>query len=490
MKFVMQAASAANAPSSSSRGDSRRFVVVSSMFLLGVSNAVQWITYSPLVDEVKSFFNVTSGEVDLLSSIYMFTYVAAVFLSCKSYEIFGLRQCLLFVCATNFIGSVIKLIAVYLWRRAFLLFISQFFNAIAQVFLIATPPLVTAVWFPAPERTMSTTVMSIAAVAGVAIGLVLPTWFVGPSHQSQDDFANLFWAQFVLAGLPFALFIFFVPVSPKYPPSAAAEEKSDRSHPRSVNEDPKSAERTQLIHKHQGSRGGTIALFSTIVDSWHLLQDNRPFALLALAASLELGIVWAVATVLAQLLKPFGVSESQTGWIGFGNSVSGAVLAPFVAYYVDRHRNYKLPLQVAGIAIAIMITILTVSLHFVGSAALAVSAVTWIVCGIAQNMMAPIMFEFGVELTFPTIETTTSSILLWGGSALSLALIAAFGAVLGNNPSQTGSLYVFGLSSLAAFAGAFVLCILVPVHRREMFENSDAVRPRIEHLRDGVAQES
>ena len=469
-------------------GDPRRFLVALSVFLVGVSNAIQWITYSPIVDEVKTFFSVSSGEVDILSSIYMFTYTATVFLSCKSYETFGLRQCLVFVCATNLAGSLLKLLAVYLEHHpSFLLFISQFLNAVAQVFLIATPPLVTAVWFPVPERTMATTLMSVSLGAGVALGMVLPTWFVGPSHQTQRDFADLFWAQFGLAALPFALFVLFVPAGPNAAPSAAAQEKSlgvSAKDDMGKKKPQEEAERTSLVHRSDLPTHGALSIFSTVVDSWRLVRDNRSFMILALAASIEFGIAWAVATVLAQLLKPFGVSESQAGWIGFGNSVSGSIMAPFVAYFVDRHRNYKLPLQVASISFAIVCLLLTVSLHFVtGSGALAISAVSWIVGGIGQNMMIPIMFEFGVELTFPTTETTTSSILMWGGSAMSLVLVAAFGAVLGNNPTQTECLYVFGISAVAASAGACLLCILAPDHRREKFEKCKLASSRKEDER-------
>jgi MFS family permease len=448
-----------------SGADPLRYAALVSYVILGVSNAISWITYSPIVDQVKPFFAVTAGEVDMLSSIYMFTYVSTVFISCKAYESLGLRQCLLFVCATNLAGSALKIIAVYAWRNVAVLFVSQFLNAVAQVFLIATPPLISAVWFPAAERTMATTIMSLSATVGVALGMVLPTWFVGPSCQGRDDFGKLFLLQLAIAAAPVVLYVFVVPSSPRnhsaklsrlapaLPTGAVASE----------------SEAAPLVAEHSEPRWG---MFSTVRDVLLLVRGNRAFCLLLLAGSIELGLCWAVATVLAQLLKPFGISEGQTGWIGFGNQIAGTVAAPMAAVAVERYRNYRLPLILAALLFTCLCAAMVAGLRLIHGAegVLWLCRALWIAGGCGQNMLIPIMFEFGVELTFPVTETTTSSAIMWGGSTLSLVFIAVFGAILGNDPSQREPQVVLVIVTALSLVSVLLFFMIVPVHKRAQHE--------------------
>jgi hypothetical protein len=68
------------------------------------------------------------------------------------------------------------------------LIVRSMLAAIAQPFILNAPPLVAANWFPENQRTIATTIASVANPVGVAIGFVLPpavVFEVSIHHQHQ-----------------------------------------------------------------------------------------------------------------------------------------------------------------------------------------------------------------------------------------------------------------------------------------------------------------
>lgn len=72
----------------------------------------------------------------------MLIYIIIVFLSCKLYEITGIKMGLLIAASTNMTGATLKIIALYVYPHAALLFLAQAFNSMTEVLTIATPPLI------------------------------------------------------------------------------------------------------------------------------------------------------------------------------------------------------------------------------------------------------------------------------------------------------------------------------------------------------------
>jgi MFS transporter, FLVCR family, feline leukemia virus subgroup C receptor-related protein len=479
------------------RGDPWRFFVLGVYLVHSISNAMQWITYSPIVDEVKAFYRVDSKAVDMLSSIYLIAYVAIVFVSCKVFEVSGLKKGLAVASAFNAAGAALKLVTVYGPRSIQILYVSQALNSITQVFLIATPPLIASEWFLSRERTVATALMSNALNLGVAIGMLMPTLFVKPAHQSAGDFATLYWVEFAICAAPLIGTI-FTPSAPKSAPSLAAARKHNntiqhQSH-HSAEEDPSSvshrhcsgndedhgAETDPIAVPRNGAHDSpsVLGVFSTVRDSVTILATHREFVLLCIVCGLQVGVVWSMATVLPQVLKPFGITEGDAGWMGFLNLMTGAFAAPFVGSYVDRSQHYKpvllglmlLTLMCVGalmLGFQYMDTVTAEGQHHV----FVMAMVLWSAAGLFQNALLPLFYEFGVELTFPHSESTTAPILAWAGSAFAIGLTQLFGFMLGDVSDAHDAMAVMIVCAVALGASTFVMMFITSDLRRHGFES-------------------
>ncbi|KAH9599092.1 Major facilitator superfamily [Trypanosoma melophagium] len=481
------------------RGDPMRFAVGIVFCIISISNAMQWITFSAIVEEVRVYFSMTARQVNYLTTTYVIAYVAAVFLSCKLYEITGLRVGILVAGLTNAIGATLKIIALYLWPNMILLFIAQVFNSITEILTIATPPLIANRWFPESERMIANTILSSALNFGCAVGVLFPTFFVTPEKQEKRHFGNLFWFQFGLCGGIFVLAIFLIPARPRYMVSYAAarqQEEEERRiqalrgmiHHRGTENASNHEEETGNIRETEARETETrneseepevhpVNIFSTIVDVLRMLHSNPSFGFLMIASAAELGLIWAVATVLPQCLSPFGVTEVESGWIGFMNLFIGTIVAPFIMPLVERKRQYKTVLLCIAMILTVNMSILTLCLAFGPSVHedhtyyVVVTFLLWGgVAGLCQNFMMPLMFEFVIELTFPMAESTSAPVLTWSACLTNLILTIVFGEVLGNSPSQGDALNVFLGSTVVCFIGGLAILAVFPFRRRQEYE--------------------
>ncbi|AYU75715.1 MFS transporter [Leishmania donovani] len=535
------------------RGDPWRFAVAPIFCLLSISNAMQWIAFSPIVDEVRTYFHMNATQVNFLATTYVIAYVVIVFLSCKLYEVTGIKIGVLIAAAANALGALLKIIALYAWPNAALLYLAQVSNSFTEVLTIATPPLISNRWFPEKERMVANTVMSSALNFGCGIGVLIPTFFVGPDKQSKKHFGNFFWFHFAYAALVLALVVFLFPRKPRYAASHVAARQQNREerrlraldhvlHRRHSDEDEESDNRP---HPHVGQKKGVakgkneplvagvtdackegscdvaaaaagnqcassngtavehvideiqdaesesereepevqpVNVFSVLMDCFREFRSNWSFILLAISSAAELGLIWGVATVLPQMLAPYGISEAMAGWIGFLNLVLGTVVCPFFMPLVDRYgRRYKLLLCALSVMVVIVMVLLTLLLHF-GPAVhenskhyvTAVFVLWGGVAGICQNFMMPLMFEYVVELTFPMAESTSAPVLTWTACLTNFLLTLIFGEVLTDTPTENKALRTFIGATVVSFIGCVTLFLTKPLTKRTDYEKRQA----------------
>lgn len=480
------------------KGDPWRFAVAAIFCLLSISNAMQWIAFASIFDETRTYFNMTAVQVNYLATTYVIAYVVAVFLSCKLFEVTGLKAGILIAATANAIGASIKLVAVYAWPHMILLFLAQAFNSVTEILTIATPPLIANRWFPVEERVAANAVMTICLNVGCGLGALIPVFFVSPEKQEQRHFAALFWFQFGLCAGTFAL-TFIIPQLPRQSPSYAADRQQKME-----------AKRLRTLRERQNRQSGAgapaetqpplevveddrlnmyddddiesvaepINVFSTLGDTFRAMRTNSSFVFLSIASAAELGLIWSVATVLPQCLVPFGVTGSESGWISFLNLVLGSVIAPIVMHYFGQNWRHKQSLLVISIILVVNVCALCLCYYFGPSGDdhriyyVVVVFLLWGgVAGLCQNFMLPIMFDFVVELTFPMRESTSAPVLTWAACLSNLVLTVVFGEVLGENPTRTDSTKVLLGTVIVCIIGCVALVLVRPLKRREEFEH-------------------
>ncbi|KAG5479959.1 hypothetical protein LSCM1_06378 [Leishmania martiniquensis] len=586
-----------------SKGDPWRWTVLALFCLYSASNAIQWITYSSIATATRAFFNLTTNELNMLSSVYMIVFVVGAYFTCTTFERWGVRLGVLVGCGLNALGSILK-VAPGLQKPCYAtLIVPQTLNSIAQLFVLSTPPLIAAQYFAPNQRTFATAIAATANSLGNAVALFAPPLIVKSSAGTTEEFMLLFCLEMGFCLLiTVGVFFFLKPPRFKAPSrallgelaSAQGDVTSRRvSFPTAQQTHPRRGEREEDVtddelhselasngregdcgggsdekdgiaagagphhdaahgHGHgrmapsepiapyiaarTGARGdrasatqpsvGFASVECTskpggracrapedIVDPtatsyteldrgsiskhkkmtmWHRVRHNehvitflevghtvhrllcrRDFLYLLGAFSISMGSVWTFASVLAQIVEPFGVTAKVAGSIGAANVVVGTAVSYLVGLWVDRTRHYKSPLLVCLIGsvlccVGLIVVMLKAPSHTLTMDGLC-SAI-YVVAGVFQNTAIPICFEFAMEISYPLPESVPGTLLMAGANLCSLVMLSIASAMLGNSVAPTSAcVNVLILITCVCFVGA-----VLAIFPREKLYRRDA----------------
>jgi MFS family permease len=599
------------------KGDPWRWVVLGLFCVYSCSNAIQWITYSSIATATRAFFNLTTNQLNMLSSVYMIVFVVGAYFTCTTFERWGVRLGVLIGCGLNALGSILK-VAPGLQKPCYTtLIIPQALNSVAQLFVLSTPPLIAAQYFAPQQRTFATAIAATANSLGNAIALFAPPLIVKAGTKSE--FMLLFCLEMglcVLITVGVAFFLrppsFKAPsrallselastqggsitssrVAPRRPSQlrrgqreereAAAEmedegeeldsglesgsdgscggridsddEASDGDDkPHSTSERQGQAKSTkkdssrakcagvaepiyapasfpdrtgpavtfaedgdvskprrdgvysvqdgmvdQTATSYEFDRGSLskqkkptlwrrirhnehVITFLEVGHSIYLLFRRRDFVFLLGAFSISMGSVWTYASVLAQILEPFGVSAELSGIIGAVNVVVGTVVSYLVGLWVDRTRRYKYPLLACLVgSVLCCIGLMVIMLKAPPNTATmdGLCSFIYIFAGVFQNTAIPICFEFAMEISYPLSESVPGALLMAGANLCSLIMLSISSAMLGNGvAAKSACVNVLILITCVCFVGA-----VLAFFPREKLYRRDAEREARERM--------
>jgi MFS transporter, FLVCR family, feline leukemia virus subgroup C receptor-related protein len=400
----------------------RRWIVLLIYCLYGLSNQVQYVAFSTIVRELQDYYRISSLQVNVLTAMFPIIYVMLVFPGCTVYEAIGLRGGLLIGAGFNAIGSVLKLLAVWI-AEYWILLIAQLFNAVSQVFFLALPPLVASTWFPDNERTLATALGTLSGFVGMAIGMFYSPQLV-EKHSTTKNFGVLFGSQCCLGVVVFLGVLLFVDPSPPSSPSLTANRRTER------------------------------------VAVWPVLREqlkNKNVVLLCLCFGLVNGLYTGLAAVLSQIMQPFGVTEDQTGLIALCGILSGAVGCGVVAPFVDRHRQYKKPIIFFFGIVGLLAAMTSLCMKVISNDFVTAAFVLTILIELMVLPVMPIVLELSVELTYPHPETICSSLAIASLSFWSVVGIGIFSAILGDTPTQSDSFTLMTTVVVINFVAVFLM---------------------------------
>lgn len=98
-------------PSTNIRVYKMRWFILSAICFANISNAINWINFSPIADYTGEFYSVDFEQVNYLSLIYLITSTPAGFFSFWLIDSFGVRLSLNLGSWFNLIGSVVRLVS-------------------------------------------------------------------------------------------------------------------------------------------------------------------------------------------------------------------------------------------------------------------------------------------------------------------------------------------------------------------------------------------
>ncbi|CUG93013.1 MFS transporter, putative, partial [Bodo saltans] len=352
----------------------------------------------------------------------------------------------------NVAGAGLKLGLAVALPRYGVLIAAQCVLAVAQIFLLSAPPLVADEWFPPHQRAAATAIGSMANNVGIALGMLLaPLMVTQDTSATSHDFVGFLVLQLVLSAVPLLGIVFGMPSAP--PPLL-----------RGVTQ-PASHENVS-----------TIDAMRRVATTLLALLRHRDYRLLLVSFSISIGSIWAMSSLLAQVLQPFGVSNKTAGFMGAGNLAAGAVVAVTVGRWIDKHRSYKAPLLAANFvnALALSIMCLGMTLWFPDSSsstattsssstttgAKAAIFALYVIAGTAQNTVIPVCFEYAMEVTFPLPNSVPGGLLMAGGNLVALLMVLVGSDMLGSAAvaTQEEAVNAFAMVlGIAAVGGIVVL---------------------------------
>ncbi|KAF0991975.1 hypothetical protein HZS_2463 [Henneguya salminicola] len=212
----------------------RRYLVLLVIFLALFSNGEVWMTHVSVSNESASYYKTTPEVVNWFGTILLLVYaVVAIPFTILSKKI-GLKSTIVFGCAANFSGSVLRLISLIIPddNRTVNLAISLLGNAVfgvAMGILYGLPVMVSSVWLGDKERSIGVSGTYMANAVGVGVGFLDIYLAIGTSSDDvhiKNSFLYITIGETILNTLVLVLSILFVTETPPTPPSHSEAMKS------------------------------------------------------------------------------------------------------------------------------------------------------------------------------------------------------------------------------------------------------------------------
>ncbi|EFN87426.1 Feline leukemia virus subgroup C receptor-related protein 2 [Harpegnathos saltator] len=361
----------------------RRWLVLIIFVLYSASNAMQWIQYSIIANIVMRYYNVTSFLVNMTSMIYMITYIPLVFPASYLLEKFGLRYAVIFGALGTALGSWIKVFSVAN-DRFWITFLGQSLVAVSQTFILSVPARLAAVWFGPDQVSSACSIGVFGNQLGIAIGFLFPPMLVENSSNVciiEKGLRLMYYIFAICTTVILLLILLFFKSEPPLPPSPA-----------------------QAVQKRENKESNEK--FSHSIKK---LFTNISYLLLLFSYSINIGIFYAISTLLNQIvLQHFPGHEQDAGRIGLTIICAGMLGSVVCGVLLDKTHKFKETTIGLYTLSLVGMVIFTFTLNV---RSIYVIYLTAGILGFFMTGYLPVGFEFAVELTYPEPEGTAAGVL-------------------------------------------------------------------------------
>ncbi|MHB9150759.1 MAG: MFS transporter [Thermoleophilia bacterium] len=389
-----------------------RWAVLAAFMLVNLTIQVLWICFAPIAGQAAEFYGVSELRIGLLAMVFMIVFIPLSVPASWAIDTFGFRK------AVGF-GAV--LLAVFgllrgLYGGSFAVAMAMTVGiAAAQPFLLNAYTKVAAVWFASEERATAVGLATVASFAGIIVGEVLT-----PFLAQRYGLAGM---QLIYGVAAAASSVVFLLVAREKPPTPAG---------------PPGREERALV-----------------LDGLKQILREKAFYSVAIAFLIAGGIFNGLSTWVEGIAQPKGLSSTQAGNLAglmLVGAMVGAVILPLAS---DRMRRRK-PILLFGLIMAVpSLAVLTFASSYV------VELVAFFSVGLFMIGIAPVMYQYGAEITHPAPEGTSNGLFVLA-MQVSVVFIYGMGWLDVRLGSFTPSLVVL-IALLAATCLLFVRLEEVPL---------------------------
>ncbi|MFT7803049.1 feline leukemia virus subgroup C receptor-related protein 1 [Arapaima gigas] len=362
----------------------RRFAVLAVFSLYSLVNAFQWIQYSIIANIFTFYYQVSNDKIDWLSMVYMVAYIPLIFPATWLLDQKGLRVTALLGSGLNCMGAWLKSasVAPHLFGITMM---AQVICSVAQVFILGLPSRIASVWFGPHEVSTACAMAVLGNQLGTAIGFLLPPVLVPNTPDDKElmghNISIMFYGTAAVSTLLFLLAVVVIKDKPPEPPS-----------------------RSQAVLRDDGP----LKDYSYKQSIFNLFK-NKAFVLLLISYGVMTGSFYSVSTLLNQMiLAHYEGQELNAGRIGLTLVVAGMVGSIICGLWLDYTKTYKMTTLIVYVLSFIGMLVFTFTLD---QGSILLVFFTAGVLGFFMTGYLPLGFEFGVEITYPESEGTSSGLL-------------------------------------------------------------------------------
>lgn len=389
-----------------------RFYLLFLLTLLCMHNALIWSSFSGIASACIKVFGWKIHHFSWLSAFDPLILFLTLPFTVILLEKLNFRVLVVLMAIFMTISCLIRCIPIEKTHRIWLIIVGQLINAFCGPFSLICPAIFSTNWFPSNERTTATAFVCLGSFWGVAASFlfgftVVPDDSLSKTFEGTVQTTNYnelltteyhinvyLYGQLGLSLLLLLLVAIYFPKSPSVPPTKSA----------SIQRQP-------------------------FFQSVKKLKYNKPYWLLVIIFSFSMGILVSWTISLALNLFKIGITQTESGMIGFYSIIIGSVVGFICARITDRltgHLKHTL-IVFNFITFLPMIWISLTIYQIVPTYKIAIM----ILCGLVNvnmNCMFPLYYEMIIESTFPMSEGVTTGVSVGFENFLIFATVMLIGA--------------------------------------------------------------
>mmetsp|Transcript_168860 Transcript_168860/g.542751 ORF Transcript_168860/g.542751 Transcript_168860/m.542751 type:complete len:636 (-) Transcript_168860:218-2125(-) len=348
-----------------------------------------WVCFS-VAATPSTWVKVFGQDPATLIDIFLFTNVGACLLEPFIIKKFGLRIPIVGAAALMAIGCLLRSGIPFVGDTLpsyDVVVAGTMMVAVAQPFFQCTPPLLSATWFAADERSLATAVAINFNQVGIATAFI----FGGELARTPDGLKFYFSLMALSAAVVLVATAVGFREKPPTPPSASEAEKE-----------------LQGEENDQNFPEQAVTLLQTP----GFLQPLAAFVV-------SIAVTNVVGAFLEAKLEKVGiVDQTAIDFSGAGFELAIVIGGILIGSYVDRSKEYKTTTMacLAG-------TFVAVSLLGLGHAPQAVIIIALLLVGLVAGPVQPINAELAVEVTYPADENAIEAVQQLCGNLISALLV-------------------------------------------------------------------
>ena len=397
---------------------SQRWLMLFIFSMTTLLNGSMFMGLSAVVETVAPYYSVSAVTIEWLSNMFMVVFIFLSMPSAYAMSKYGVRSILTLAAGFDALATLFQYFGSHQDGYSWVV-VGQFFAAVAYSNILYIPGKLSAVWFPAQERGMATSIGVFMNVLGVAVGFVKPSYMIPVTDDKNQVMAglNTFYVSRLI--IAFSILIFTLLLYRENPPTPASFIEGKKEF--------------------------------GFLESLKVLYSDGNFHLMAQAYAIYFGLFVSVAVIISQFVIWVYAADTyiqhQIGWMGFTCNISAIISCLIIGFFLDRYAHHK--------AVAVFLNGGSALLWLAFSLVLSRTKnfdLLFVIYAIYGTVGIP-YFASGVEqaaeMTSPVPESTSSAVILLLGNLYGFAFIFVFGALIEDGYPMTTLYLILGLYVLS-----------------------------------------